>query len=270
MSQYGIKLPPGKLNLLQCRLQKRLRMLRYNSFKDYVDYVFSPEGLNEEVPNMIDAVCTNKTDFFRESVHFEFLSEHGIRDYLSVSRKNKLSVLSAGCSSGEEPYSIAMVLQEYCQANPGFEFSIVATDISCSVLEHAIIGIYSEDKIKPVPVHMRKKYFLRGKNEYASKVRICSELRSKVDFRKFNLLSANYSSLGHFDMIFCRNVLIYFDREIQMQILNQLCGILNRDGYLFLGHSESITGFDLPLSPIRPTLFRKTFLRAETTSGISR
>jgi chemotaxis protein methyltransferase CheR len=258
MSQFGIKLPPNKKTLLQCRLQKRLKTLNHNSFKEYVDYVFSTKGLNEEVANMIDAVSTNKTDFFREPVHFDFLMNHGIREYMEQTGKNKLSIWSAGCSSGEEPYTIAMVMKEYAANNQLTDFNILATDISESVLQHAMVGIYAEEKTRIIPYDYKKKYLLRGKNGYENKVRISTELRSKIDFRKYNLLTTDYAPLGKFDFIFCRNVMIYFQREIQYRLLRQFCKSLNTGGYLFLGHSESITGYTLPLKHIRPTIFLKT------------
>jgi len=257
MSQFGIKLPPNKKTLLQGRLQKRLKALQHNSFKEYVDYIFSDEGMKNEVANMIDAVSTNKTDFFREPVHFEYLYNHGLLEYLTTSARYNLNIWSAGCSSGEEPYSIAMTLMEYAGSTGNPEFSILATDISDSVLQHAIVGIYSDEKIRDIPQSYKKKYLLKGKNDYLHKVRISSEIRKKIQFRKFNLLSKDYHTLGKFDIIFCRNVLIYFEREVQHNILSEFCRVLNKDGLLFLGHSESITGFTLPLQNIIPTVFKK-------------
>lgn len=257
MSQFGIKLPPNKKTLLQCRLQKRLKTLQHASFKEYVDYVFSTKGQSEEVSNMIDAVSTNKTDFFREPVHFDFLMNQGIKAYMDNSGKNRLSIWSAGCSSGEEPYTIAMVMKEYAADNNYFDFNILATDIADSVLEHAINGIYQEEKTQIIPFEYKKKYLLRGKNGQEHKIRICQEIRNKIEFKKYNLLTTDYSSLGKFDIIFCRNVLIYFERDVQYRILKQFSKLLNKGGYLFLGHSESITGFTLPLEHIKPTIFLK-------------
>lgn len=257
MSQFGIKLPPNKKTLLQCRLQKRLKTLQHGSFKEYIDYVFSSKGQQDEVWNMIDAVSTNKTDFFREPQHFEFLLDQGIEEYLQQTGKNRLSVWSAGCSSGEEPYTLSMVLKEASQSGRFFDFNIVATDISESVLQHAVVGIYKEEKTHTIPADYKKKYLLRGKNNYENKVRISSELRKKIEFRKYNLLSTDYAALGKFDFIFCRNVMIYFEREVQQRLLKQFCKILNPGGYLFVGHSESITGFTLPLKHIKPTIFKK-------------
>lgn len=257
MSQFGIKLPPNKKTLLQCRLQKRLKTLQHTSFSEYVDFVFSTRGQQEEVWNMIDAVSTNKTDFFREPLHFEFLLDQGIEDYLKKSGRNKLTIWSAGCSSGEEPYTLAMVLKEASSTIRSFDFSIMATDISESVLQHAVVGIYNEEKTQTIPAFYKKKYLLRGKNSYQNKVRISSDLRNKIEFRKYNLLSTDYAALGKFDLIFCRNVMIYFEREVQHRLLKQFYKSLNPGGLLFIGHSESITGFSLPLKHIRPTIFTK-------------
>jgi chemotaxis protein methyltransferase CheR len=257
MSQYGIKLPPNKRVFLQARLLKRLRHLQYTSFKDYVDYVFSSEGIKNELANLVDAVSTNKTDFFREPVHFEFLRNHGLKTYLELTHKTKLNIWSAGCSSGEEPYSIAISLKEHLLLNQYFDFNILATDISEGVLELAKIGIYTDDKMQMMKEVMLKKYFIRGKGEYANKLRINPEIRSKISFQKFNLLSPDYRLLGKFDIIFCRNVLIYFERDVQKRILNQFCEQLNKGGFLLTGHSESLAGFSLPLKNIKPTIYTR-------------
>lgn len=257
LNQFGIKLPPNKKTLLQCRLQKRLKTLNYQSFKEYTNYIFSATGLKEEVYNMIDAVSTNKTDFFREPVHFDFLLGQGLTTYLKLSGKNKLSVWSAGCSSGEEPYTLGMILMEFASTKSDFDFKILATDISKRVLQHAVDGIYQVEKTQIIPYDLKMKYLLKGINSCENRVRIIPELRNKVEFRRYNLLSTDFSSNGKFDIIFCRNVLIYFEREVQYRILKQFCSILNNGGYLFLGHSESITGYSLPLNQIRPTIFEK-------------
>jgi chemotaxis protein methyltransferase CheR len=257
MNHYGIKLPPNKRVLVQCRLQKRIKALQMGSFREYTDYVLSPVGKSEEVLHMIDAVSTNKTDFFREPVHFDYLLQQGITDYRTASGKRNVSVWSAGCSSGEEPYTLAMVFREYAGKETGFDFDIVATDIAESVLQHARTGIYQEEKTRVIPQELKKKYWLKGKNAYAGKLKAGPEIMEKVEFRMFNLLSPDYTAVGKFDFIFCRNVLIYFDRDLQSRILEQFCRVLNRGGLLFLGHSESINGFALPLKTIRPTIFMK-------------
>jgi chemotaxis protein methyltransferase CheR len=255
--QVGIKMPPIKKTLLQGRLQKRLKALNMSDFEQYVHYLFSAQGQKEELSLMINEVSTNKTSFFREPVHFNFLIEQGLNAYLQNARKNKLSIWSAGCSTGEEPYSIAMTLREYNFRSRWINFDILATDISTRVLDHARLGIFDQVKIDDIPENLRKKYLTRGKNEFANKFRIHSELRNRVTFEKFNLTSQFYTSAGVHDIIFCRNVLIYFDVELQYTILKKFCNQLLPGGYLFLGHSESITGMSLPLKQISPSTFMK-------------
>jgi chemotaxis protein methyltransferase CheR len=258
MSQYGIKMPPIKKVFLQSRLQKRLKELGIPNFATYIDHIFSSRGKIEELPNMIDAVCTNKTDFFREPVHFDFLLSQGLEDYKARKGKKNLAVWSAGCSTGEEPYTLAMLLKEYNKIDQYIDFRILATDVSKSVLQHAIVGIYSDEKVAMIPSYYRVKYMQKGKGAYEHKVRVVSDLRGKITFQQFNLLEKDYNDIGMFDIIFCRNVLIYFEREIQYKILRQFCRHLSPGGYLFLGHSESITGFNLPLVHVKPTIFMKT------------
>jgi chemotaxis protein methyltransferase CheR len=257
MSHYGIKLPPAKKTLVQCRLQKRLKAYNMSSFGDYIDFLFSSAGREKELSNMIDEISTNKTDFFREPNHFEFLSQTGLREYLSKTGKRRISAWSAGCSSGEEPYTIAIILKEYARLEHYIDFTITATDISKRVLQEGMLGIYNEDKISEIPFALKKEYFQKGKNSFKQHVRVNSDIRNTVNFRQFNLLSSDYSIFGSFDIIFCRNVLIYFERAIQYRIIYNLCTQLNPGGYLFLGHSETTMGFTLPLKTIRPSIFNK-------------
>jgi chemotaxis protein methyltransferase CheR len=206
---------------------------------------------------MIDEISTNKTDFFREAVHFDFLTQTGLREYLSLTGKRRISVWSAGCSSGEEPYTIAMILKEFARREHFVDFTITATDISTRVLQMGMQGIYHESKISEIPFALKKEYFQKGRNNFKQQVRVNSELRNTVNFRHFNLLAPDYSLMGRFDIIFCRNVLIYFERAIQCRIISKLCSQLNSGGYLFLGHSDTTMGFTLPLKTVQPSIFRK-------------
>lgn len=257
ISEYGIKMPPEKKIMLQSRLQRRLKALNLNSFKDYVDYVFSPEGQSEEVIHMMDVVSTNKTDFFRESAHFDYLLTDALPELLQDQKNRSLNIWSAGCSSGEEPYTIAITLSEFKERYASFDFSISASDISTKMLNKAAAAIYAEDRTVDIPHSLLIKYFLRSKNKEEKKVRVIPALRSKIKYFRQNLLYLPTVQNPEFHIIFCRNVLIYFNRETQFSILDKLCGQLCKGGYLFLGHSESITGFDLPVEHIRPTIFRK-------------
>jgi len=258
LTNYGIKLPITKKTMLEGRLQKRLRALNLFSFREYCDYVFSPEGQQTEVMQMIDVVTTNKTDFFREAVHFDFLSNNVLPKYCSSSFSAKpFKVWSAGCSTGEEPYTLAMVMSEFLEKYSGFDFNIFATDISGRALNAAAIAVYTKEKVSPVPYILKKKYLLKSKDEEKKTVRIIPELRTKVNFKRFNFLDSHQTFTQKFNVIFCRNVLIYFDRPTQEKVILSLCSKLESGGYLFLGHSESISNMNLPLVQIQPTTFKK-------------
>jgi len=260
-AQCGIKMPPVKKTMLEARLQKRLRLTGVATFHEYCDLLFNtPEG-SDELVHMIDAVTTNKTDFFREPVHFSFLSETVFPAFMNDDDRHvrkPLTVWSAGCSSGEEPYTLAIVLAEFAAQNPGFRFTIMATDISTRVLDKARAGIYDEHQISMVPLSFKQKYFLRSKNRHKEQVRVAPQLRALVAFQRLNLMNDQYMIReGSFDVIFCRNVIIYFDRNTQCALLTRLCRYIRNDGYLFLGHSETVHGFDLPLVRMASTIYRK-------------
>ena len=257
-SNFGIKMPEVKRIMLQSRLQKRLKELNFTSFKQYCDYLFSAKGQKEEVFKMMDVVSTNKTDFFREPVHFDFLKRNILNNYINSHSLNKnLKIWSAGCSSGEEAYTLAIVLSELKTQNPEIYFSILATDISTKMLNKASLAIYDENKIDIIPFELKKKYFLKSKDHSKKKVRVIKELRNKVNFSRLNLMDNNYNVQEKFDCVFCRNTLIYFDHKVQEDVINKLCQKLKKDGYFFLGHSESITNMNVPLKQIQPTIFKK-------------
>ncbi len=257
-SEFGIKMPPVKKIMLQSRLQKRLRELQMNNFKDYVDFVFSEEGLSNEVIHMIDVVSTNKTDFFREPIHFDFLQSVILPELAGNHFSGRpLKIWSAGCSSGEEPYSIAMTIAEFQEKFPELDYQILATDISSRILKSAVEAIYKESRAELIPMSLRKKYLLKSKDRTNPSVRIVPDLRKKVVFQRLNFMEHNYSIGDTFDVIFCRNVLIYFDRDTQEKVINRLCTKLKSGGYFFLGHSESITNINVPLRQIRPTIFQR-------------
>ena len=256
--ELGIKLPPVKKIMLESRLQKRLKDVGINNFKDYIDYLFSKEGKSLELVHMIDVVTTNKTDFFREPAHFDYLNDFVFKEVTGNNSNYMLRLWSAGCSSGEEPYTLSMILSEAIDNGLVGDFNIFATDISTRILQHAIDAIYSMNKIEDVPLRFKKKYLLKSKNPTSKTVRITPELRSKIAFQRLNFMDDSYNVSHMFDIIFCRNVIIYFDRQTQEKVINKLCSKLKTGGYLFLGHSESIAGMDVPLTNIRPTVFKKT------------
>ncbi|MBU1039943.1 MAG: protein-glutamate O-methyltransferase [Proteobacteria bacterium] len=256
-TELGIKMPSSKKTLLEARLQKRLRELCMGSHDEYCEYLFSVSGMEEELQNLVDVVTTNTTDFFREPKHFELLSSTilpALLDRRSGSRN--VNIWSAGCSSGEEPYTLSMVLSEFARLNPGFTFSILATDISTQVLRMAVRAVYPETKIAPIPVECRKRYLLRSKDRTRRVVRIAKEARNHVRFRRLNFME-EFRFDGQLDVIFCRNVVIYFDRQTQEMLFSRFCRKLSPGGYLFIGHSESLAGMDLPLEPVAPTVYRR-------------
>jgi len=256
--ESGIKMPPVKRVMLQSRLQKRLKELKMSSFKEYCSYVFSNEGLNSEIIHMLDVVSTNKTDFFREPNHFDFLTSNILPEMVANSKHNKfLKVWSAGCSSGEEPYTIAIVLFEFFASHLGYDFSILGTDISTAILQKAIDAVYKEDKVEGIPLELKRKYMLRSKDRTNPTIKIIPQLRSKVHYERLNFMDEYYNLKDYFDIVFCRNVLIYFDRQTQEKVINKLCIKLNTGGYFFLGHSESIMNMNVPLKQIKPTVFQK-------------
>ena len=256
-AQLGIKMPAAKKTMLQGRLYRRVRDMGLSNVGEYYDYFFSHPGAQEqELEHLINLATTNKTDFFREIRHFNFLVERAVPEWKSDGLYTDYAVWSAGCSSGEEPYSIAMTLMEL-QEQGAFSFSVLATDISTRVLQKAVDAVYPADSAEMIPEGMRKKYLLRGRNQRRHLVRIAPEVRNRVRFGLLNFLSPHYGAERTFQIVFVRNVLIYFDREKQEQIVERLCRHLVPGGYLFIGHSESLHGLDLPLESVCPAIYRK-------------
>jgi chemotaxis protein methyltransferase CheR len=257
--QIGISLTAAKKTMLQARLQKRLRMLNMKNFREYVAYLFSPEGIAHEIGDFIDVVTTNKTDFFREPHHFEYMVGEAIPtlEERGVLQRHQLRAWSAASSYGHEAYTMGMMLSEYAETQPRFNWSILGTDISTRVLEHARKGIYREEDVEVVPTTLKKKYLLRSKDSSKRIVKIVPELQEQIEFRRLNLVHDDYHIDHMFEIIFCRNVIIYFDKPTQAAILTHLCEYLPPGGYLFLGHSESLNGISLPLESVAPTIYRK-------------
>jgi chemotaxis protein methyltransferase CheR len=252
----GIKMPPTKLTMLEGRLRRRLRATNHTTFDDYCDFLFNQEGLDQETVYLIDVVTTNKTDFFREAKHFDFMQTTALPS-IANSGTRTIRTWSAACSTGAEPYTMAMVLAEFTEDRSDLGYSIVATDLSTDVLQTARRGIYTEDVIAPVPRDLQRKYVMAAKQPGRREVRISPKLRSKVGFARMNLMDEKYPVGDPMHIIFCRNVLIYFDKQTQSGVLNRLCACLAKGGYMFIGHSESITGFDLPLKQVSNTVFQR-------------
>jgi chemotaxis protein methyltransferase CheR len=255
--EVGIQLPPAKHVMLESRLRKRLRALGLSDFGQYVKRVLGPHADEDEIIALIDAVTTNKTDFFREPAHFTYLTEQILTARLRNGAPNGPFVAwSAACSTGEEPYTLAIVLSEFA-AEHGLDWRLVATDISTNVLARAQRAVYAESAIAGLPAPLRRKYFLRSRQRDRSLVRVKPFLRQTVGFGRLNLLDRHYEVPRHLDVVFCRNVFIYFDRATQRQVLLRFLECLRPDGYIFLGHSETINGLSLPLVQVAPTIYQR-------------
>jgi len=258
----GIKISDPKKTMLESRLQRRVKRLGMSSMREYLDYLFSPEGMDKELIRMIDEVTTNKTDFFREPAHFEFLAGRALPDLIArrgAEPRKRFTLWSAGCSSGEEPYTLAMVLAEFAEQHQGngLSFQLLATDISTTMLEKASLAVYEEERIAPVPEELRKKYLLKSKDRARHLYRVVPELRRLVTFRIVNFMDTDFGFREPIHIIFCRNVIIYFDKKTQEELIRRFCTCLARDGYIFLGHSETLFGMNLPLVQVAPTIYRK-------------
>jgi chemotaxis protein methyltransferase CheR len=260
-SECGIKLTPAKKTMLSVRLFKRLRTLGMTSFRQYFEYVSSPKGRTEELVHMIDVVSTNKTDFFREPGHFDFLMRQSLPNLIRTNRfssLNKLNVWSAGCSSGEEPYTLAMVLADFFEKRHAGDYTVLGTDISTRVLALARRGIYPETVVKPIRPMLKHKYLMRGKGSWEGYYRIVPELCNHVIFQRLNLNEGrNFGINRLMDIIFCRNVIIYFDRQTQIKLFEKFYAQLAPGGYMFIGHSETLHGINGQFTPMAPSIYRK-------------
>lgn len=259
--KLGIRMPAAKKVMLQSRLAKRLRALGIDSYEEYFEFIQSTEGEAREFNNFVNEVTTNKTDFFREPKHFDGLIRMVLPDLLMRKEQNgsPLKAWSVACSTGEEPYTLAMVLENYLASQrTEIDYSVLATDISTRVLEIAHRGIYDESRLGMTPLDYKRRFFLRSRDRKSNKVRVVPELRTKVTFRWLNLMNDNYGIKEKMDIIFCRNVMIYFDRHTQDAILFNICSHLSSGGYLFMGHSETLTSAGkFHLRQVAPTIYRK-------------
>ena len=257
--EVGIQLPPTKQVMVESRLRKRLRALGLSDFPSYMARVFGPSRDEGEIIHLIDAVTTNKTDFFREPHHFTYLAREALPELLAEGdgrSTHPLTVWSAASSTGEEPYTLAMVLSELAESQ-ALNWQILATDISTAVLERARRAIYTDACAAAIPGVLKHKYLLRSRDRAQGLVRIHPRLRQRVTFQRLNLLSRHYNLPRPIDVIFCRNVFIYFNRATQAQILMRFVEALRPGGFVFLGHSETTNGLSVPLVQIAPTIYQK-------------
>ena len=232
-----------------------MRATQTGTLDEYCRWLFADRNLEIEGEQLINAVTTNKTDFFREAHHFDYLVKEILPEFARAGTR-RIRAWSAGCSTGAEPYTIAMLLDANARDAGGPDYGILATDLDTDVLDVAHRGIFPADAVIPVPPALRSRYVLRSRRSGQAEVRIAPALRAAVGFARLNLMDEPYP-VGEMDLIFCRNVLIYFERETQEKVVARLTRRLAPGGYLFLGHSETIGGFDVPLVPVANTVFRR-------------
>ncbi len=247
----GISLSEKKYALVQARIAKRLRFLNLDSYEDYIDYV-SGDRHEEEIINLLNVISTNTTSFFREADHFEVMSQ-AICKWLSEGQK-KFRFWSAASSTGEEPYSMAIVLHEIFNGKE-VDFKILATDISMEALECCRNGIYSEEKLEPLSRAQKDRHFIRENDGDKTFFRIRDELKKDITFARLNLSKPPFPMKGPFDVIFCRNVMIYFDRRVRQGLINEIGRLLRPDGYLLIGHSETLMSLENSFTTLRPSVY---------------
>jgi chemotaxis protein methyltransferase CheR len=251
----GIALAPCKRYLVQARLARRLRELGLSTFADYHERLTS-DASGAELTCFINAMTTNKTDFFRESHHFEHLRTKWLAARPPGAAR-RLRVWSAACSTGEEPYTLAVTILDALGGGMGWDIRILASDIDTEVLARAAEGVYTAEQVAPVPRPLLQRYFLRGTGGRAGSYQVGPAARGLVTFRRINFLDEPWPIRTRFDAIFCRNVLIYFDRPTQQRVLARLTACLVDDGLLFLGHSESAHGLVDGVRAVGPTIYQR-------------
>jgi chemotaxis protein methyltransferase CheR len=258
--ETGMWLGDSKSALLCGRLSRRLRVTRISTLDEYFDFVSEPAHLDERVA-MIDAITTNETRFFRDPRHFEFLEARAIPRWRSEAqqalRPKTVRLWSAGCSTGEEPYSLAMLLARHLPSTQGWSTPILASDISTRVLAQARIGTYSITKSRDIPEALLKDWMLKGTGTQEGLMKVTTEIQAMAEFEKVNLAQGPYPPDGHFDVIFCRNVLIYFDLHSKQKVVERLIRCLARNGLLFVGQAENLSSFNLQLKSLAPAVYTR-------------
>ncbi|MFO0976192.1 MAG: CheR family methyltransferase [Planctomycetaceae bacterium] len=259
--EAGISLSPAKHQLVESRLVKRLRTLGFASFTEYYEFVTSGDPSGEERLKLINCLTTNKTDFFRERHHFEFLQKTlfpAIEQRANETGERRLRLWSAACSTGEEPYTLAMTVLDYFgpMSVNGWDIRILASDVDTEVLSRASAGRYEADRLGDVPADIRKKYFVRTSRAADADYQVRPELQEMITFRRINFVDAAWPIQTNFDLIFCRNVMIYFDEVTQDRLLTRFSEVLVPEGHLFIGHSESILRLDNLYRSLGDTIYR--------------
>ncbi|AYB34498.1 CheR family methyltransferase [Chryseolinea soli] len=253
---YGIQLPATKKSILENHLDEKVKNLAMSSYKEFVDFILNSGSSEDELLHVLDLITTHKTEFFREASHFQFLTQQFLPRHQQENNCDNLKIWSAGCSTGEEPYSLLMTLEEYKKIHPKLTYTLLASDISTRVMHTACHGEYDVEKMQTVPSGMRHTYFMCDKAD-PKQVKIKPHYRTKIQYKRVNLMHDNYGLAKHdLDIIFCRNVLIYFEKPTQEQVIRKFCNLLRPGGLLFLGHSESVMGMNLPLSQVGNAVYQ--------------
>ena len=253
-ANYGIYLKDEKQTLLTGRLSNVLVEKNFASFAEYFDYLVT-DKTGDAVVTLIDKITTNHTFFMREVDHFNFFKEKVLPHLASVSKDKDLRIWSAGCSSGEEPYTLAMLVDEFFGVNKqGWDAKILATDISSKVLDMAVKGIYNNEGIAMIPAYWKLRYFEKLGNE---KSVLIPKIRNEVIYRKLNLMDKVFPFKKKFHIIFCRNVMIYFDNKTKIDLVKKFYDLTEPGGYLFIGHSESLNRNETEYRCIMPAVYRK-------------
>ena len=251
----GIRLHEGKHHLIKARLGKRMRHYAMEVLPEYCQFL-RDQADEEEIRHVTDALTTNFTHFLREEDHFKFLVNQALPSVLPTGQK-RFRIWSAACSTGEEAFSIGVYLAEFFPSSSGWDWSILATDISSRALSKAQQAIYPSDRVEVLPAEWLRRYFQRGRNAWEGHYRVKAVVQDRVRFRSLNLLGP-YDFSDMFPVIFCRNVMIYFDRATQEHLVRQLGQHLLPGGYLIVGHAESLTGLSVSLRCLRPSIYQKS------------
>ena len=252
-AQSGINLGLNKMALVASRVGKRMRALGLSHFEDYLNWM-QQDAHSDEITHFVDSISTNVTSFFREPHHFTYLQE--LIATWRQEHRQKVRIWSAACSSGEEPYSIAMTMHDGFQGC-SIDWRVLATDISTRILQQAIRAEYGEEKVATITTPFKSRYCRRDTDEGGVHYTIQQDVRERVTFRQFNLSVAPYPLRGPLDVIFCRNVMIYFDNQVRKKLLGEFYRLLRPGGILFVGHAESLTGLTTDFKPLQVSIYTK-------------
>jgi chemotaxis protein methyltransferase CheR len=258
-NKYGLRIPQEKRVLLESRIFSRINALKLSSVDQYIQHAFKSEHAQDEYQHFVDHVTTHKTFFFRESYQFDFLLRILPTYCLTFPIPRPVNIWSAGCSTGEEVYTLGMTMQEKRAEMTTLDYRIIGTDVSIPSLKKAAKGNYSIAELENIPDHLKQRYFQQVEKRTGTSLQFTNvEITNRIKLGVLNLNNKQYNLPGEFDFIFCRNVTIYFDAKTRTEVLSRMVSKLKPGGYLFLGHSETALGTNLPLKSIQPTIYQKT------------